>query len=190
MTVYADDLNKLVLALSHTADELRWKLHRNDEDLDSSLSLSGYAQNRGKQKVNVNMRRIPEQRRVYERQVEIEGECCRTSVMLGAHLHITGSLTPEKRARVQALRAAYFGMGTFWYTKGAKLSAKRLVFISRVQQAALSGLEARPSEKLDCEYLDRALVALLRKAMCGEASRKRKEGEGVSFSALSNVAVC
>lgn len=175
LTVYAGDLNKLMIVRTHSAMEAVHKLRRTDEALDQQLQQANLAQNRMKQNVNVRLRRSAENQKIYIGQVPMEVQSCSVAVMLGAVLHNGNSTTPERRARALVVRAAFFSMGSLWFASDVPIQVRRMVMISKVQGAALSGLEARAMKRSDMVYLDKVMF---RAASQRAARRGLREGRG------------
>ena len=61
---------------------------------------------------------------------------------LGSHLGEKASFTHELPRRRQATMAAFYSVGQLWYESRVSWRLKRCLFISRVVNTALSGIEA------------------------------------------------
>ena len=178
LTVYADDTNKLLATSLRdgAAEVLAAKVRKSNDVLDEELRKAGYVQNRQKQVVNVGMAKQAEAKKVYYVYVPFEGSVQITSRILGSMANSFFQLGPERAARIAATRLAFRRMGGFWYQKGVPWATRRLVFITRVQGTALSGLTAFPVGEADCNALDKVLLALARSAMRGKALKRTKAG--------------
>lgn len=87
--------------------------------------------------------------------------------------------------RIKALGEGYYANQNFWCNKEVPLKAKVTVSRSNVISAGITGLEAEVLNKEDCRIIDKELMRLARKVMCGKAKTER---EG-TITALRNEKV-
>lgn len=73
------------------------------------------------------------------------------------------------RLRIRACATAWSVLGTSWWTTDVPRSVMRLVFLSRVPSAAISGLEAYALTKGEVHHIDSSLVRKIRCMMRGVA---------------------
>ena len=81
-------------------------------------------------------------RRVREGQVQQPGNVAMVARHLGNHLGEKASFVHELSRRSQAMMSAFYSVGQLWYENKVSWKLKRCLFINRVVNTALSGIEA------------------------------------------------
>ena len=152
----------------------RWVQCSNDV-LDGALAVDGFSQNRGKEELLMHLvgaGSLADLRRVREGQVELPSKVVTVARHLGSLLGENASFAHEPPKRSQAMMTAFYSVGQLWYESSVSWRLKRCLFISRVVNTALSGIEAFCPSKEQYQALTSSMVCLARRIMAGSAARK------------------
>jgi len=188
LTKYADDLVKIVCG--NNIETLSSKVVAHNNSLNRQLEEAGYAQNMDKQVAVLSLvgkGSVQAKRDIAAKKLHFPGVVKEWTRSLGAMVHGKNSYAVELRARLAAIRTAYFQVGSFWTEKGIPFKWKRSMFIAKVQQAALVNVEAFLPSRRDYAKLDSAVAAVGRLAMRGKASTKDENGKVTSSLGTSEV---
>ncbi|CAK0905019.1 unnamed protein product [Prorocentrum cordatum] len=139
---FMDDIFKTqLLSEPQSASEVIRLSLRSDQGLDQALLERAYGQNRAKQDV---VPAFPSRQLVRRTITELNRSGCRSSYELkhlGAWFNAVNSNSNELKARLAAITKGWMMVQGFWYSS-SPLRVKRLMFISLVSGAALSGTVA------------------------------------------------
>ena len=138
LTTFADDL--VIKHLAQTAEEAQKQLEVCNESLTRCIGKNGHSQNQSKQVVVPTFVSKRESHKFWKS--EAEGEIAPDARNLGGRFAYNLSNAPERAVRVLAARTAFAQLRGFWFSKGSPWKFIRLTYISKVQSALLSGLEA------------------------------------------------
>ena len=171
MGTFMDDIFKTLLipnTMRTPAAVVRASL-ANDLYLDQALAARGYAQNRKKQDVVPALRSRQLTRQTTE---SLLASGCHAGYQLkhlGAWFNAVNSNASELKARIQAINRGWMMVKGFWYSRSPRRT-KRLMFISLVSGAALSGTAAFCWTEGECRTLCSSLARKLRSLMGGTAT--------------------
>jgi len=171
MGAFMDDIFKMLLIPKDLIDakEIVKLSKKNDYFLDQSLAAREYGQNRSKQDVVPALRARQLNKQVI---VELKNSGCQAGYQLkhlGGWFNAVGSNANELKARIQALNRGWLMVKGFWYTQ-APMRVKRLMFISLVSGAGLSGTIAMVWTVQEHRTICSSLVKKLRSLMGGAAT--------------------
>ena len=142
--------------------------------LNGALAVDGFSQNRCKEELLMHLvgaGSSADRRWVREGQVQLPGKVVTVARHLGSHLGEKASLAHELPRIRQAMMTAFHSVGQLWYESRVSWRLKRCLFISRVVNTALSGIEAFCPSKAQYQSLASSMVCLARRVMAGSASR-------------------
>ena len=114
-----------------------------------------------------------DRRRVREGQVSLPGKVVTVARHLGSHLGEKASFAHELPRRRQATMTAFHSVGQLWYESGVSWRFERCLFISRVVNTALSGIEAFCPSNAQYQALTSLVTCLWRDGVYTGASRQR-----------------
>ncbi|CAK0827033.1 unnamed protein product, partial [Prorocentrum cordatum] len=195
--IYADDINAKILQRppaekeNVSLDKLRHKLLYCDKILSDNLSNIGLAQNTGNQ-VNLMACRglgsgiARRDLRLREQRQKWPGQLVDQARYLGPIITSIQSFGIELAKRVQAAKAAFYSMGSFWSAPRIPWRWKRTVLLGRVDNSAFSSVEAFLPTERQCGTLDAAIASLARVALRGRACTWNEDG---TVRSLTNAEV-
>ncbi|CAK0853967.1 unnamed protein product [Prorocentrum cordatum] len=167
---FMDDTFKtqLLSAPQSASEVIRLSLRSDSQGLDQALLERAYGQNRAKQDV---VPAFPSRQLVRRTIAELNRSGCRSIYELkhlGAWFNAVNSNSNELKARLAAITKGWMMVQGFWYSS-SPLRIKRLMFISLVSGAALSGTVAFCWTAAETKQLCGALACKLRSMMGGTA---------------------
>ncbi|CAK0846868.1 unnamed protein product [Prorocentrum cordatum] len=173
MGAFMDDIFKTALVDRETinAEDIAAASKRNDMLLDQALAARMCAQNRSKQDVVPALRSRQLTRQVV---LGLRRSGCRAGYELKhlrAWFNAVGSNASELKARLQALNRGWTMVRGFWGSHAPK-RVKRLMFISLVSGAGLSGTASMAWAESENRAICSALAKKLRYLMSGAAAFK------------------
>ena len=116
-------------------------------------------------------------RRVRDGQVSLTGKFVTVALHLGSHLRENASFAHGLPKGRQATMTAFSLVGQLWYESGESWRLKRCIFVSRVVNTALSGIEAFCPSKAQYQALTSLVTCLARRVMAGAAVRRGEQGQ-------------
>ncbi|CAK0882744.1 unnamed protein product [Prorocentrum cordatum] len=165
---FMDDIFKtqLVPPTARTAQEVVRCSQRNDAGLDAALAARQYGQNRAKQDVVVSLG----SRQLVRQTIQaLARSGCRSGYEfkhLGGWFNAVNSNATELAMRLAAINKGWMMVQGFWYSSAPK-RVKRLMFISLVSGAALSGTTAYCWTDSEARQICSSLPRKLRSMMGG-----------------------
>lgn len=158
ITKFVDDV-----AMKTMQPNLKTGIVQASDAFDEALCATGHQQNRAKQvHVPVCCGKGADKvtRSIFAADSGIHGEVVTHARYLGPQISANTTFSAEKANRIAAARTGWLSMGKFWAARGVPLFYKRLVFICRVQNAALSGLTAYVLKQLSNKILTPACSSM------------------------------
>ena len=114
------------------------------------------------------------------------GQTGRHVRLLGPYLHTEGHINQEIKNMIKAARKGWRQLGNIWKEK-IPMKLKKVLFISHVQEALLSGMTAFVVTDKQCSDLDSAVAPMLRLVLQGKAAKRDHQGNAIKV--LSNEQV-
>ena len=180
LSQYADDTTKQIVAeLGEDVQALAKRVRCSNDVFDRALADDGFSQNRGKEELLMHLvgfGSLADRRVVREGQVSLPGKVVTVVRHLGSHLGEKASFTHELPRRRQATMTAFYSVGQLWHESRVSWRLKRCLFISRVVNTALSGIEAFCPSKAQYQALTSLVTCLARRVMVGAAARRGEHG--------------
>eukprot|EP00959_Pyramimonas_sp_CCMP1952_P432564 9058119-Pyramimonas_sp.AAC.1 len=170
LTKYADDLTKKLVGGRFTSlRELIELSRRSNDDLDESLLRDGYKQNLSKQDTLVCLvgRGSSEALRLLrEGALSFPGRAAQIIKSLGFRVSAQPHrYAVELKARCNAMQSGFYSMGIFWQLPGIPHRLRRCLFMSKVYNAGLSGIEAYVPTGTEYRRLTNQIASFARRAM-------------------------
>jgi len=170
---FVDDLFRIYPVPSGTAAEAQQIQRDTNAKLDRRLAEAMYSQNTGKQEVTPYLKAATENRKCYDDGF-LEGRALTNMKYLGGNYNPAGSNVTEREARLASLHRGFADLRGFWFSGGPK-AVKRMLFMMKVQGAAITAMETYLVTATDCRILDTAMGKYLRAMMKGAATNKTGE---------------
>lgn len=173
VTVYADDIMKHMIVEEPTAQAIDLQVRGVAGKMDEALAEGRFKQNLGKLAVLLDLSRRVGRVRSYERSTPY--------MTLDTLKHLGGLFTlqrgngAEVGARILAANRCWSELSGAWFSAMPR-RLKRLLFVTKVQNAALSGLTSYVLCDHDCRRLDRCLQKKLRAVLQEGAVQRTEQG--------------
>ena len=189
LTKYADDVVKTMLAeKGDTVHTLMADVKAAVENLDEELEPAGYKQNKKKLVTVLALTGAGSKKGYQEikaKNVEYEGKVKTEEKSLGSIIAANCSVVPERKARVEETKKAFLVVGSLWSEPGIPWKFRRMMFICKVQNTALSGMIAYAVSATDCLALDAAIASVGRLFLRGRACKQTGEGDEKKYKAMT-----
>ena len=163
---FADDLFIKDELPDPTADSAKDVILNNAASLNKTLAEDWYKQIRRKFKILPSIRRYGEQRRLTS--VVPFGKFLGRARHLGGRYAFNGSKKAEIECRLQAMAANWSALRSIWFARSPR-GHKRLIFLSRIVSASITGLDAYAAWPGDLSRIDKKICRYLRALSKGKA---------------------
>ena len=149
---FADDLFIKDEVLDHTAESAKDIIIDNAESLDAALAEDRYKQNLRKLEIVPSIRGYREQRRLTS--LVPFGKILGRARHFGGRYAFNGNNKAEIECRMQAMAANWAALTGFLFAR-SPWSHRRLIFMSRIGSAAITGLDAYAASPGELNRLDK-----------------------------------
>ena len=155
---FADDLFIKNEVPEHTAEAAKDIIMDNAESLDAALAEDRYKQNLRKPEIVPSIRRYGGERRLTA--LIPFGQVLGTARHFGGRHAFNGSNKAEIECRLQAMAANWAAQRGFWFAR-SPWSHRRLIFMSRIGSAEITGLDAYAASPGELNGLDKKVWSIL-----------------------------
>lgn len=170
-------------SLSFFADDMA-QLWHSSRSLDGHLAEGGYKQNMSKNEIVSSMRNGAANRG--SAKAELLGRRQVAARYLGGRQTWNNSMRVETQYRLRAKTSNWMFLNRYW-TSGAPRRQKRLMFVVRVQTAALTGVDSLPLARRETLVLVGKMGKWLRAMVTGGAVSRGEEGEATDHDVAMNT---
>ena len=161
---FADDLFIKDELPDHTAESTEDIILNNAASLDETLAEDRYKQNLRKLEIVSSIRRDGGQRRLTS--LVPFGKVLGRTRHLGGRYSFNGSNKAEIECRLQAMAANWSALRGFWFAHSS-WSHRRLIFLSRIVSASITGIDAYAASPCELNRLDKKFCKYLRALSLG-----------------------
>ena len=150
----------------HTAESAKDIILGKAPSLDESQAEDRYKQNLRKLEIVPSIRRHGEQRRLTS--LVPSGKILGRARHFGGRYAFNGSNKAQTECRLQAMAATWSALRGFWFAR-SPWSHRRLIFLSRIVSASITGLDACSASPGELNRLDKKTCKYLRALPKGRA---------------------